>query len=241
MEELENNFIEKIKKDIKLHGHHITMVTDAIEPNYAYTIGLSEESKFELIFAGGIFYMKEQIFQIINEIAEKIKNENSIGDNIITSFGEFKISKVHHTWAQLMMLGVYRFYNVEEVSVLQIIPSKENFTLDVPDMSKEWNTSLQPVWQWIVKDWNYSIPKNSKVITNLNALKGEPITEVMRWEPDEWEAFAGPGPDVEENEIRVVSVGTLLGIDKSLEAILKLDIGKGIWRDSEELVWNDWN
>lgn len=241
MEIFENDFIEKIKADISSHGHHITMVTDAVEPNYAYTIGLSETSDIELIFAGGVFYTEEQIFKILNEVVFQIKNQKSVGDFVTTSFGEFKTSTVHHSWSELMMLGLYKFYSVDKISVLQIIPSEQYRTLDVPDMSKEWNVSSQPIWQWLEKDWNYSIPEQSKIITNLSALKGEPITEVMRWELDEWEAFAGPGPDVSEDEVRIVSVGTLLGIDKSLDAILKLNVGKGIWRDSVELIWNDWN
>ena len=107
-------------------------------------------------------------------------------------------------------------------------------------MSKRYNAKEEPIWQWLKYDWNYLAPKDSNVVTNLSALKGEPITEVMRWENDEWEMFAGPGPDVDKNDIRIVSLGIILGIDSSLESTLALEVGKGIWRDDEHSEWNNW-
>jgi len=241
MENFKNDFIKKIENNIEQFGHHITMVIDSVEPRFAYTIGVNKILGIELVFAGGIFYMKEEVFQIINEIVEILRIQGLTHTPQKTSLGIFNISSVHHSWKELMMLGLNKFYENNKFPVLQIIPTDGHYTLDVPDMLKEWNVSSQPVWQWLSKDWDYAVPKDSKIITNLNALRGEAITEVTRWEVDEWEAFAGAGPDVGEEDIRIISLGTLLGIDKSLEAILRLDIGKGIWRDNEELIWNDWN
>lgn len=241
MDNFKHNFLEKVKNNIDNHGCHITMVIDGVQPRYAYTIGTSRIFEAELIFAGGLFYMENEIFQIINEIVEIIKTSGFNNEYYQSSLGRFKISKVHNSWSRLMMLGVYDFYGKKEISALQIIPSGENNTLDIPDMSKKWSIDSQPIWKWLSKEWDYPVPKDSKIITNLDALKGAPITEVMRWEVDEWEAFAGAGTEVNKDEIRIISVGTLIGIDKSIEPILKLNTGKGIWRDSEELLWNNWN
>lgn len=102
-----------------------------------------------------------------------------------------------------------------EIQSYQIIPDANHFTYDVPNMSKQWSLS-EPVWQWLVREWKYSVPAKSKVITNLAALQGESITEMARYEEDEWEMFAGSGTDSKETDARIVSLGTILGIDSSL-------------------------
>ena len=48
-----------------------------------------------------------------------------------------------------------------------------------------------------------------------------------------------PSDEPEEN-IRVVSLGTIIGIDQSLLCSLDLDVGAGIWRDAAKLKWNKW-
>jgi hypothetical protein len=45
---------------------------------------------------------------------------------------------------------------------------------------------------------------------------------------------------VKEEDIRVVPLGVLLGADQSLEDVLGLEVGKGIWRDANELKWQQW-
>ncbi len=138
------------------------------------------------------------------------------------------------------MLGVFDFYKQEEVEALQILPDREQYTLNIPDMSKKFNVSSEPVWQWLDRKWDYSVPEDSTVVTNINALLGHTITEVMRWKNDAWEMFAGAGPDVEEKDMRVVSLGTILGIDPTVSPATNLDIGKGLWRDSLDSDWSNW-
>ena len=74
----------------------------------------------------------------------------------------------------------------------------------------------------------------------LKALQGEPITELMRWEKDEWEMFAGPGPEVQKEDTRVVSLGTILGIDNTLLPAVDLETGKGLWRTDRDSEWQNW-
>jgi hypothetical protein len=62
----------------------------------------------------------------------------------------------------------------------------------------------------------------------------------MRWEVDDWEIFAGAGPEVPAADRRMVPLGVLLGIDPTLEPAVSLPIGKGLWRDIEALEWNEW-
>ncbi len=139
-----------------------------------------------------------------------------------------------------MLLGAFDFYKVDNIPSLQIVPDKKHWTIDIPDLAQPWTEFSQPLWKWLNKSWDYSIPKHSTAVTNLAALRGELITEAMRWEEDQWELFAGAGPDVKKEDMREVSLGTLLASDNSLAPITKVDIGQGLWRDPDELRWNLW-
>ena len=37
------------------------------------------------------------------------------------------------------------------------------------------------------------------------------------------------------------TIGTLIGVDRSLQPAAQLEVGKGLWRDPVGLVWNDWD
>jgi hypothetical protein len=235
-------FLELIQSNIFKHEYHVTTVSSATEPRYAYTIGLSDLFNFELIFAGGIIFLKDDLSVIFDTIVERLKSERKTKNTKITidTLGTFSLSKVDSSWSALMMLGVFDYYNCNNINAFQIIPDLDHRTLDIPNMSIELQTSLEPVWQWIVREWDYLAPKNSTVITNIEALLGEPITEVTRWENDEWEMFAGAAPDVPKENVRVIPLATILGIDKTLLPVINLDIGKGLWRDSSKSSWNNW-
>ena len=158
----------------------------------------------------------------------------------IKDLGAFKLRKVHPTWSNPTMLGVFDYFNTSNVNAYQILPDKNHSTLDIPDMSKELIVDQEPIWKWLNKEWKYDISDKISVVTNLETLKGKTVTEVMRWEKEEWEMFAGSGEDVKEEDIRVVPLGLLLGIDKSLEHSLNLNIGKGMWRKDALDEWKDW-
>lgn len=236
------SMFEKLIKDkIGTYGYHITSVINGVEPSYTYTIGLYEKTGFELVFAGGIYYMRNEVEEIVNSIVDQFRVLSTSDVFTVKSYGSFRLSSVHPSWSTLMLLGVFDHYKTDAVQAFQIIPDDEHFTLEIPDMSNEWIGSSEPVWKWLAKEWDYPVPKNSTVATNMEFFFGQKITEVARWETDEWEAFVGPGPDVGEKDVRIISLGTLLGIDPSLLPIVELEVGKGIWRDPVELNWQKWN
>jgi hypothetical protein len=240
--ETKKEFFELIQSNIHEYGYHVTIVTGGPQPRYAYTIGLIHKLGIELIFAGGLFYMKNELYEIFNSVVKEIQqHERTIDSKISTeNLGDFALSNVDDSWSELMLLGVYDFYDLKNIKVFQIKPDSRHFTLDIPEMNTKFSTSLDKIWQWLNREWHYSVPENSDVVTNLIALQGSPITEIMRCEEDEWEMFSGSGPDVEKEDARVVPLGVLLGIDDSIHAALGLEIGKGLWRDRKGEKWNDW-
>lgn len=229
-------FLKIIRNNIEKNNFHITLVKNGQHPEYSYSIGLLEKIGFELILAGG-FVSEEDNELVFNEIYEKLEIDKRIKNFNISNNKKFSLNVVDYTWSKKLMLGVYDYYNLSNMKVFQIIP--ENKTLDVPDMSNEWNNQ-DSIWKWIDLDWNLNAPFNSFVITDIYAMKGDLITELTRWEENEWEMFSMPGPDLDKDEIIIVPLGTILGIDKSLINCLDLKIGEGLWRESKEEGWNNW-
>jgi hypothetical protein len=74
----------------------------------------------------------------------------------------------------------------------------------------------------------------------MAALRGARITEASRWEKNEWELFAGSGPETPREEIRVVPIATLLAVDPSLQRVVDMNVGQSLWRDASENEWHDW-
>ncbi|MDO7853287.1 DUF4262 domain-containing protein [Hymenobacter convexus] len=236
------DFLRKIESNISQHGYHVTIVTGSELPRFAYTIGCKETLGSEFVFAGGENYSQFDISEIFNETASTAKKESD-WHNLsvsIASLGSFSVVQADKSWSKLLTLGVFDYYNQTEIQVWQILPDANHRTLDVPDMSKNFEVSAQPIWQWLSRKWNYPVPSGSMAVTNLAVLFGERAIEATRWEKDGWEIFSGAGPDTPKEEMRIVPLGLLIGIDKSLEPVVHLEIGKGLWRDSDGLEWNNW-
>jgi len=148
---------------------------------------------------------------------------------------------VDSSWATEFMLAAFDYYQKRDIPALQIVPDKAHWTIDVPDMSVPWNANTEPAWRWLHEPWTYPVPKNATATTNLAALRGDRITEATRWEEDEWEIFAGAGPDVSQDEMRVVPLGNLVAADESLVPVVNLPVGEGLWRDPEpNSEWHPW-
>lgn len=234
-------FLDLIGAHISNKGYHLTTVMGNSQlPRFSYTIGLTNMFEYELIFAGGIIYLKDDLMSIFDFIIKTLKSDITASKFEIEQLGSFTLRSVDTSWSELTLLGAYDFYNTNKIQTFQIVPDKKHYTFDIPDMSKKFVANSEPIWHYLIDDWDYQAPKNSTVTTNLKALFGERITEVMRWEEDEWEMFVGNPSEESEENMRVVSLGTIIGIDQSLLCSLDLDVGVGIWRDSTKLKWNKW-
>lgn len=231
-----------IRLNIATSGHHIYMVAGGASPRFAYTIGISEATGYELIFAGGSYFHADDVTHIINKIAVCLKQEDDckMMKIEIDDLGTFSLENVDPSWAKIIILGALDFYNIKELPALQIIPDKDHWTVDIPNMIQPWNVKSEPLWQWLDDGWVFPIPVNSTAITNLDALRGALVTEAVRWEKGQWELFAGSGLYVADEDIREVSLGTLLGADSSLCPVVNLGVGEGLWRDPDKREWHPW-
>jgi hypothetical protein len=203
---------------------------------------LRESIGSELILAGAIFYMKDEVVKIVNFIADRLRLEGGVQEAkscSVGSLGLFGLRKAHPSWTSKLLLGAFDYYGTDEIPVLQIFPDEAHWTVDVPDMGKPFESSSAPAWRWLYEPWTYPVPEDSVAATNLAALRGERVTEAVRWEEDEWEISAGPAPDVPKDEMRVVPLGTLIAADPSLSRVVNFALEEGIWRDSDS-DWQPW-
>ena len=234
--------LEIIRKNISNYGYHVYQIVGGASPRFSYTIGISQIANFELIIAGASFYSSDDEYEIIKQIVSSLNSGLNWQEARVEvdNLGYFTLKSVHTSWVKKMMYGALDFYGVDNLSVLQIIPEDVFATIDIPDLSRPWDATSQPIWKWLDEDWIYPVSESSIVITNIDALKGECITEIMRWEDECWEMFAGAGPDIPKEELREVPLGVLIQIDNTLKCSTSLDVGKGLWRDGHELKWNAW-
>ena len=232
--------LAKIRTNIKRCGYHVYIIAGKQAPRFAYTIGVSPRVGAEIVLAGAAIYTNSEVKQIIDAMVARPANLTDGAQVDAGHLGCFTIRKVAPSWATHLVLGAIDYYDAPEIRVLQLIPDEDHWTLDVPDLSQPRGADCDPVWQWLTEPWRYTVSDESRAVTNIEALRGECITEVMRWEIDEWEMFAGAGPDVPKADLRVVPLGVLLGADPTLSVVTELEEGKGLWRESNGAEWHEW-
>lgn len=235
--------LRRIRDNIARSGHHIYVVAAEETPRFAYTIGVSEAIGVELILAGACFYSSRGVAQIINDMVPRLKPavDWEVSRFDLAGFGSFTVRKAHPSWSTALMLGALDYYSVNEIAAVQIVPGQARWTIDVPDMGAAWSATTEPIWRWLHEPWTYPVPKEARAATDLAALRGERITEAVRWEEDEWELFSGPGPDIPKDEMRMVPLGTLLAVDPSLVPVVSLALAEGLRRDPDpDSRWRPW-
>lgn len=243
MQDARAQALQLIRRNIERHGFHLYLIAQHSTPRVVYTIGLSESIGAELVLAGAIDYAGEEAARIVHAIRDQLATRGAarIGEPLsVEGLGSFTLQVAHESWSRLLLLGAFDFYRPKVVTAYQIVPDASRRTIDVPDMTKPWSAEAEPAWRWLGEPWPYAIPETSTATTNLAALRGQRVTELARWEVDDWEMFAGDGSQVTEAEMRVVPISTLVGADPTLAPALDLAVGAGVWRDKEGGDWNVW-
>ncbi len=234
--------LAKIKASIDARGYHVRIVDGGPLPRFCYTIGLHPKVGFEIIFAGGLFFTFDEALEVMNQAASGVLagGRPEKGCLEVVGVGGFMLAEADGSWVSRMLLGATDYFGGGQLKAFQVVPDRGHRTVDVPDLRATWNAANQPMWQWFDIEWPYAVSSKSKVATNLDALRGRPITEAMRWEESEWEMFSGAGPDVDPGDIRQIPLGVLLALDPTLKPVVDLKPGYGLWRDDQGGEWHAW-
>ncbi len=234
--------LQRIRRAIARHGYFGYTVIGGPTPRWAYTIGLTESVGTELVLAGAVIYGVDDVAVILAELVRRLRHGANLDAVLhVESLGTFTFRRADRSWIELMLLGATDYYRDREVSAYQIVPDDEYWTIDTPNMAEPWSPTSAPIWKWLREEWTYPVPPDSIAMTNEEALRGGRITEAARWEEDEWELFAGGPPESEAQKEagRPLPLGTFLGHDASLRAVVDLEIGKALRRDDDG-EWEPW-
>jgi hypothetical protein len=136
--------LDDIRENIARSGQHIYMVIGETTPRFAYTIGVSESAGVELILAGAIFYMSDDVEKIILKTVAHLKASGDRKLVEVVGLGSFTLREVDSSWAKELMLGVFDYYQKKDIPALQIVPDQDHWTIDVPNMSVPRSTSQEP-------------------------------------------------------------------------------------------------
>lgn len=221
---------ERIRETIKRAGWHISLVGGGPVPVYAHTIGLSEHRGYELIWAGGAYFARNQVMTIINTAGTLILEHGSFdfrGD-------DFTLGDVDESWARLLARQAYSFLGASELVFKQVVPLTHR-TLDIPDLARPYRP--EGVWRWLTEPWPFSVARSAQVSTDLHVLSGDAVTEAERWEES---LFAAHGPKVHRDaDLRQAALGTLLTLDPSCEPIVGLSVGHCVTRADAHAPWGE--
>jgi hypothetical protein len=233
--------LRKIRAHIEQHGVSITLVSGGSStPRFAYTIGLHDGPGFDLVVGGAAYFSSHEVHHIVDRCATAVREDAAVRALEIPPLGTFSLEHVDDSWVRFLALGALDYYSSDTSPFRQIIPEARHVTIDVPDMAHRWDPGREPVWRWLGEPWDYPVPEESVATTNLSALRGDAVTELMRWEETEWEMFAGPGPEVTDEQARVVPLGTMLGGDATLEVAITRPVGEGCYRRDRTTEWHVW-
>jgi hypothetical protein len=233
------DFLALVEQHIRDHGHHITQVSGGVSPRFSYTIGLRARLGAEFLLAGGVFFSSAEIRRIVNTLA-KTTTKPEPGQVVeVAGLGEFSFSPACREWAKKLMLGSFDYHRDEPFDALQIVPLGVARTLDVPDMSESYVPGTPSMWRWEFEAWPDAASKKAEAMTTLEVLRGRRVTEASRWEDDYWELLPAAVADSDKENGRLVSLAAMVGLDPSLAAALKLEVGTGLWRDDDDGGWTE--
>ena len=85
-------------------------------------------------------------------------------------------------------------------------------------------------------DWPFDQEPDVAALTTRQVLEGEPIRSVVHYSDDHSWAFT-LGTSDQKEDYRIVDMGHLLKLDKSLVTIADLPPGWSAWRDAGGQEW----
>jgi hypothetical protein len=222
-----------IRVEIATAGVYAALVQDGQTPRVGYTVGLTEDGLPEVVLAGGMALLAKPVLRTLKSSAV-VSRAGRLADGgflNLPGVGPFRAFTAHPSWARLLLGRARDYYERDDIPALQLVPDGDLRTLDVPDMSAPWDPDAEPIWRWLVEDWDSEFPRDALAVTDLDALRGVPIAQAGRWEGAQWQMFTPTTGAVSPDVVRVVPLATLLTIDPSLEAVIRLRVGDVIRRD----------
>lgn len=223
---------QTISENIHRSGYHVVVVSGGATPRWAYTIGLSETKGRELLFAGGVSYLKDEMLELIAGVAKsEVDLAACQGPTEIPSL-LVDVVPVGPTWSDRLMIGVKGYYGAPKLA-LQVVP-RQGRTIDTPRTGVPYDIDAAGPFRWLEGEWPYPVPRGSEVMVDVRVTTGAAVTEVGRWEQDYWEMFSVPREEIDKSKARLLPLGVLLATDPTLAAATELAVGESATREPGE-------
>jgi hypothetical protein len=241
-----NRWRDQVFANVARFGWHYYRIYSGPNPPWSYTIGLYKTARAaELVFAGAATVTHQEVAEAFAILVERAQvDAPALGDRWrVPVIGEVTFGEVHDSWKNELLLGDVDFYDGSSFPALQVIAS-DMHTIDTPDMTRPVADASPGPWQWLQQPWPYELPESTQVFTDTLALRGEPVTMVVRnleMVRAEWNAWATHETDVPAEIIRLAAFGTLLAADETLAEMLRLDPGQYGARDNIGDAWRVYN
>lgn len=223
---------QAISDNIRRSGYHVVVVSGGATPRWAYTIGLSETKGRELLFAGGVSCLKDEMLELISAVAKSaVDLDACLGATEVPPL-LVDVVRVDPTWSDRLMIGVKGYYGAPRLA-LQVVPRQAR-TIDTPWTDVPYGIDSAGPFRWLEGDWPYPVPRGSEVMVDVGVTTGAAVTEVGRWEEDYWEMFSVPREEIDKSKARLLPLGVLLATDPTLAAVTELAVGESAIREPGE-------
>jgi hypothetical protein len=237
---------QRIDSNIRERGWHYYSILPGPVPAWNYTIGLTETVGVpELVMAGRGVLSDDEVSHAFERL---VAASGGVADEVGSAARELglRLGPVHHSWRRRLLLGAEERYG-EAYEALQLVPDGPG-TIDVPDLAQRFSARSAPAWRWLDEPWPYADPpfavrRDSLVLTDLEALAGQPLHEVARvGSPGlDWECWAATMDPIPPSMQRIIPLGVLLAVDPTIEELLDLDEGEWATRSSPTATWEKWS
>lgn len=228
---------ESIQEKIDQYGCFIVQVpADDYLPGFAYTIGLYQRFNHPEIICFGLSL--QVMADLLNHACEQIKNGLSFVPNTLCEgFPEdypVQFLPVDAAYYPYYLGTGTHFYEHTPFPAIQLVwPDKQSRFPWAPDFNPDWRRK-QPLLDRDT-DFMFQEEKNLGVFTTRQVLEGKPILYVYHDEEGDWQFHSEDEPL--EEDVRLVALTAIVGIDPGIVALHQLAYGERAWRASAADEW----
>ena len=230
--------IDKTSSDIEKYGLSVIMIqsTDYL-PSFGYSIGLWEKFNHPEIICFGL--KVQTIHEVINEIADLIKNGERIEtnrdyDNIFTNICAQFISVDDNNLSDYFGTAI-DFYEGKHFPALQLVWTDRNNKFPWDENFEEEFEYKQPL---LDRNTNFKFreARNLGVFTTNDWIEeNNPILYVVHDSDGDWQFLTG---GIIEEQAKIVSIEEIIKRDTTLNDVFDLDYGEEAER---EFVGGKWS
>ena len=214
----------------------IAIVGGTEVPRIVLGIGLTG-LPFDLVCPGFAGFDGDFVARLVAAAAFALRDDPALPTLQFDHVGQVDIRSVDQSWLELAWPESAAFHKEAARQLFPLEPSMQ--TIDLPDMSRPWKLEAGDSWL-ALSSGSGTGAEGITVVTNLEAMRGEPATEVARWEDGEFQFLAVDQAAPDHFDAWVTPIGVLVDHDRSLRPLVDTPPGRSWWRADGQSPWQHW-